>query len=216
MLTLNGKKMAKSTGNNILPMDIFTGKNDKFDKPYSPQVVRFFMLQAHYTSVLDISQKALDASEKGYQRLLEAVNKLAKHQPGELKGEFDTDKWLKNCYAAMDDDFNSPLLIAHLFEAVKYINLIFYEDYPINYDQWKILNKMLPVFIHEVLGIEVEKESSSFAEEKLNKTIGLLIELRNKARINKDFETSDQIRNQLKEYGIHLKDGKEGTDFTFD
>ena len=216
MLTLNGKKMAKSTGNNILPMDIFTGKNDKFIKPYSPQVVRFFMLQAHYTSVLDISQDALDASEKGYQRLMEAVNKLAKHEPGELKGEFDTDKWLKNCYAAMDDDFNSPLLIAHLFEAVKFINLIIHEDHPINYNQWKILNKMLPVFIHEVLGIGVEKESSSLAEEKLKQTVGLLIELRNKARINKDFETSDQIRNQLKEYGIHLKDGKEGTNFTFD
>jgi len=216
MLTLNGKKMAKSTGNNILPMDIFTGKNDKFTKPYSPQVVRFFMLQAHYTSVLDISQDALDASEKGYQRLMEAVNKLAKHQYGKLKGKFDTDKWLKNCYAAMDDDFNSPLLIAHLFEAVKFINLIIHEDHPINYNQWKIINKMLPVFIHEVLGIGVEKESSSLAEEKLNQTVGLLIELRNKARINKDFETSDQIRNQLKEYGIHLKDGKEGTNFTFD
>ena len=216
MLTLNGKKMAKSTGNNILPMDIFTGKNNKFSKPYSPQVVRFFMLQAHYTSILDISQEALDASEKGYERLMESLNKLAKHKPGDLIGKFDTDKWLKNCYAAMDDDFNSPILIAQLFEAVKFINLIIHEDHPINYNQWEILNKMLPVFIHDILGIGVENKSSSLVKEKLNQTISLLIELRNKARVNKDFETSDQIRDQLKEYGIQLKDAKGVTNFTLD
>lgn len=216
MLTLNGKKMAKSTGNNILPMDIFTGKNNKFSKPYSPQVVRFFMLQAHYTSILDISQEALDASEKGYERLMESLNKLAKHKPGDLIGKFDTDKWLKNCYAAMDDDFNSPILIAQLFEAVKFINLVIHEDHPINYNQWEILNKMLPVFIHDILGIGVENKSSSLVKEKLNQTISLLIELRNKARVNKDFETSDQIRDQLKEYGIQLKDAKGATNFTLD
>ena len=216
MLTLNGKKMAKSTGNNILPMDIFTGKNNKFSKPYSPQVVRFFMLQAHYTSILDISQEALDASEKGYERLMQSLNKLAKHKPGDLIGKFDTDKWLKNCYAAMDDDFNSPILIAQLFEAVKFINLIIHEDHPINYNQWEILNKMLPVFIHDILGIGVENKSSSLVKEKLNQTISLLIELRNKARVNKDFETSDQIRDQLKEYGIQLKDAKGVTNFTLD
>ena len=216
MLTLNGKKMAKSTGNNILPMDIFTGKNNKFSKPYSPQVVRFFMLQAHYTSILDISQDALDASEKGYERLMESLNKLSKHKPGDLIGKFDTDKWLKNCYAAMDDDFNSPILIAQLFEAVKFINLVIHEDHPINYNQWEILNKMLPVFIHDILGIGVENKSSSLVKEKLNQTISLLIELRNKARVNKDFETSDQIRDQLKEYGIQLKDAKGATNFTLD
>ena len=216
MLTLNGKKMAKSTGNNILPMDIFTGKNNKFSKPYSPQVVRFFMLQAHYTSILDISQEALDASEKGYERLMESLNKLAKHKPGDLIGKFDTDKWLKNCYAAMDDDFNSPILIAQLFEAVKFINLVIHEDHPINYNQWEILNKMLPVFIHDILGIGVENKSSSLVKEKLNQTISLLIELRNKARVNKDFETSDQIRDRLKEYGIQLKDAKGATNFTLD
>ena len=216
MLTLNGKKMAKSTGNNILPMDVFTGKNNKFSKPYSPQVVRFFMLQAHYTSILDISQEALDASEKGYERLMESLNKLAKHKPGDLIGKFDTDKWLKNCYAAMDDDFNSPILIAQLFEAVKFINLVIHEDHPINYNQWEILNKMLPVFIHDILGIGVENKSSSLVKEKLNQTISLLIELRNKARVNKDFETSDQIRDQLKEYGIQLKDAKGATNFTLD
>ncbi|MDG1292345.1 MAG: cysteine--tRNA ligase [Flavobacteriaceae bacterium] len=214
MLTLNGKKMAKSTGNNILPLDIFTGNNDKFKKPYSPQVVRFFMLQAHYTSILDISEDALEASEKGYLRLMEAVSQLSKVSIGEKPGDFDTDQWLKRCYAAMDDDFNSPLLIAQLFEAVKFINMVVHKDHSINNIQWKTLTKMLATFIHEVLGIAPKEKSSNATEETLNKTVELLIELRNKARANKDFATSDQIRDQLLEYGIQLKDGKEGTQFT--
>ena len=214
MLTLNGKKMAKSTGNNILPMDMFTGNNDMFQKPYSPQVLRFFMLQAHYTSILDISEDALVASEKGYNRLMEAVGKLAKVSPGEKAGDFDTDQWLKKCYAAMDDDFNSPLLIAQLFEAVKFINLVLHEDHPIDKSQWETLTKMLAVFIHDVLGIAPEQKSSDATEKTLNQTISLLIELRNNARSNKDFATSDRIRDQLLEYGIQLKDGKEGTQFT--
>ena len=174
------------------------------------------MLQAHYTSILDISQEALDASEKGYQRLMEAVNNLSKHKPGKESGEFDTDQWLKNCYAAMDDDFNSPLLIARLFDAVKFINLVIHKDEPIDKSQLDTLNTMLPVFIYDVLGIEAEQKSGSAAENKLNQTVELLIDLRNKARENKDFQTSDQIRDRLKEFGIQLKDGKEGTIFTLD
>jgi cysteinyl-tRNA synthetase len=214
MLTLNGKKMAKSTGNNILPLDIFTGNNDKFTKPYSPQVVRFFMLQAHYTSILDISQEALDASEKGYQRLVESIGRLSKVSPGKKAGNFDSDQWLKKCYAAMDDDFNSPLLIAQLFEAVKFINLVVHKDHPIDQSQWETLNRMMAVFIYDLLGIAPEEKSNNATEDTLNKTIGLLIELRNNARANKDFTTSDRIRDQLLEYGVQLKDGKEGTQFT--
>ena len=214
MLTLNGKKMSKSTGNNILPVDIFSGNNDKFNKPYTPQVVRFFMLQAHYTSILDISQEALDASEKGYQKLVDTMARLSKVNPGKIAGDFDVDKWIKKCYAAIDDDFNSPLLIAQLFEAVKFINLVSHKDHPINQSQWKKLSKMMGVFIHDILGIAPLKRHSNANEETLNEVINLLIELRNSARLNKDFTTSDQIRDQLLELGIQLKDSEEGTHFT--
>ena len=214
MLTLNGKKMAKSTGNNILPMDIFTGNNDIFSNPFSPQVVRFFMLQAHYTSILDISQESLEASEKGYKKLMEAVNQLTEINPGNKAGAFDTKQWLEKCYAAMDDDFNSPLLIAQLFEAVKFINLVLHKDIPIDKYQLETLTKMMSVFIREVLGIAPEQEYSRNTDEILHNTIDLLIELRNNARSNKDFVTSDRIRDRLLEFGIHLKDGKEGTQFT--
>ena len=214
MLTLNGKKMAKSTGNNILPMDIFTGNNEIFSNPFSPQVVRFFMLQAHYTSILDISQESLEASEKGYKKLMEAVNQLKEINPGNKAGAFDTKQWVEKCYAAMDDDFNSPLLIAQLFEAVKFINLVIHKDIPIDKYQLETLTKMMSVFIREVLGIAPEQEYASNTDEILHNTIDLLIELRNNARSNKDFVTSDRIRDRLLEFGIHLKDGKEGTQFT--
>ena len=214
MLTLNGKKMAKSTGNNILPIDIFSGNNDKFSKAYTPQLVRFFMLQAHYTSILDISEAALQASEKGYQRLLEALDQLSKITPGTTPGDFDIQQWIKNCYAAMDDDFNSPLLIAQLFEAVKFINKVVHKNHPISQKQAQTLQEKITLFLREVLGIAPEETSNNANTQKLNQTVELLIELRNQARANKDFQTSDRIRDQLAACGIELKDGKEGTQFT--
>ena len=143
-------------------MDIFSGNNDKFKKSYTPQVLRFFMLQAHYTSILDISEDALEGSEKGYQRLIEAVNQISNATTGKIAGDFDTQLWLKKCYAAMDDDFNSPLLIAQLFEAVKFINMVIHKDHPISSSQWKTLNRMLSVFIHDLSLIHISEPTRPY------------------------------------------------------
>src|SRR5690606_36699630 len=123
MLTLNGKRMSKLTGNNHYPLDIFNGENDILSKHYGPALVRLFMMQAHYTSILDLSDEALLASEKGYNRLMEALASLDRLETGP-KSDFDVSAWKQKCYDAMNDDFNTPILNSHLFDAVKQINLI--------------------------------------------------------------------------------------------
>jgi cysteinyl-tRNA synthetase len=214
MLTLNGKKMAKSTGNNILPNEIFEGKNDIFNKPFTPAVVRFFMMQAHYSSILDLSETALMASEKGYLRLMEAMEALEWLTPDtQQTSDFDVQSWRQKCYDAMNDDFNTPVLIAQLFEAVKYINLIRERKSGISNSDSVLLKESMDAFVFEVLGLE-PKAAGSSDTEKLPGVVELLIELRNEARTNKDFTTSDKIRDQLTRLGIQLKDGKEGTTFS--
>ena len=123
MLTLNGKKMAKSTGNNILPGEIFSGNNEILSKPFTPSVVRFFILQAHYRSIFDFSNDALLASEKGFNKLMDAIHHIENMETSNSSG-FDVNAWKEKCYASMNDDFNTPILIAHLFDAVKYINQV--------------------------------------------------------------------------------------------
>src|SRR5699024_9123145 len=123
MLTLNGKKMAKSTGNNILPSEIFNGDNKILSKAFSPSVTKFFMYQAHYRSVLDFSDEALLASEKGYHRLMQAYKALEQLSTSSTS-DMDCEMWRQRCYDAMNDDFNSPILIAHLFEAVSFIRSV--------------------------------------------------------------------------------------------
>lgn len=212
MLTMNGKKMAKSTGNNLLPGEIFSGENEILSKAFAPSVVRFFMMQAHYTSILDLSNDALLASEKGYNRLMEALDGLPTLETGN-KNDFHVAAWKQQCYDAMNDDFNTPILIAHLFEAVKHINLIKEGKENITNDQKELLQHTLNDFVHEVLGLE----RTVAAQDDLNKLSGvveLLIQLRKDARANKDFATSDKIRDQLATLGIQLKDGKEGTTFS--
>ncbi len=212
MLTLNGKKMAKSTGNNVLPDEIFSGENDIFSKPFTPTVVRFFMMQAHYTSILDLSNDALLASEKGYIRLMEAIKTL-EDLPVSKQSDFDVAKWRQSCYDAMNDDFNSPILIAQLFEAVKHINLIRDGKEKITADDLTILSETINVFAFDVLGLE-NKLGTDASSDKLAGVVELLIEMRNEARANKDFITSDKIRDELQALGIQLKDGKEGTSFS--
>ncbi|MDO1513791.1 cysteine--tRNA ligase [Maribacter confluentis] len=212
MLTLNGRKMAKSTGNSILPGEIFSGENDILSKAFSPSMVRFFMMQAHYTSILDISNDALLASEKGFNKLMEAINSL-KFLPVASSSNFNVAEWKSSCYAAMNDDFNTPILIAKLFDAVKHINLIKEGNETITKEDKEELEQTLYAFTFDVLGLE-NKSSSDADSEKLGGVVELLIQLRKEARENKDFATSDKIRDQLSALGIQLKDGKDGTTYS--
>ena len=212
MLTLNGKKMSKSTDNNIYPNEIFSGDNKILSKAFAPSVVRFFMLQAHYTSILDLSNDALLASEKGYYRLMEAYASLDSLETGKA-GSFDYKTWEQNCYQAMNDDFNTPILIAHLFDATKQINLIKDGTETISKEDKEFLKTTLDNFIFDVLGLE-STTANEGKSDTLSGVVQLLIELRNKARANKDFATSDQIRDELIALGIQLKDGKDGTTFS--
>tara|TARA_B110001452_G_scaffold4057_1_gene3696 strand:+ start:6 stop:1484 length:1479 start_codon:yes stop_codon:yes gene_type:complete len=214
MLTLNGKKMAKSTGNNILPEEMFTGKNSIFKKAFSPMVVRFFMFQAHYRSIVDISETALEASKKGFNRLLEGITKMPSLTLSENSTGFDLQQWKSKCYAAMNDDFNSPLLIANLFDAVKYINAIANGLQKISSEDLIELSTLMNAFFFDVLGLMASKNNTSNeTDEKLDGTLQLIIELRNKARLNKDFETSDLIRDSLSKLNIQINDTSEGTLF---
>ena len=212
MLTLNGKKMAKSTGNNILPREILTGENTILSKAFSASVARFFMLQAHYRSILDFSDDAIVAAEKGYNRLMEALN-LLKEISASDNSTIDVPSWKQSCYDAMNDDFNTPILIAQLFEGVKYINLLNDGKETLNAADLQSFSKAMNAFIFDVLGLEDEKVSDS-STDKLEGTVNMLIEMRKQARDNKNFALSDQIRDQLIALGIQLKDGKEGTTFS--
>ncbi len=213
MLTLNGKKMAKSTGNNILPHELFSGDNNILSKAYSPTVAKFFMYQAHYRSILDFSNDALEASEKGYNRLMDAYRSLDT-LPTEGKSSLDISSWRQSCYDAMNDDFNSPILIAQLFEAVKMVNGVKEGVETLSETDLKTLKQTMHAFIFDVMGLLDISSEENKDGSRLDGAVGLLIELRNQARANKDFATSDRIRDELLEVGIQLKDGKDGTTYS--
>ena len=213
MLTLNGKKMAKSTGNNILPRELFSGNNAIMSQPIRPAVAKFFMYQAHYRSILDFSDQAILASEKGYQRLMEAVNTLESIEASD-SSDFAIAPWVDSCYAAMNDDFNSPILIAQLFEATKWINQLNEGGAKITQEDLELLRVTIHSFVYDVLGLPKEMEGQNNGQQQLEAAVNLLIDLRNQARANKDFATSDAIRDRLQEAGIQLKDGKEGSSFS--
>jgi cysteinyl-tRNA synthetase len=212
MLTLNGKKMAKSTGNNILPSEIYQGGSPFLSKAFSPNVARFFMMQAHYRSVLDFTNDGILAAEKGFNRLMEAVDILKELQPSS-NSTINVSEWKQNCYDAMNDDFNTPILIAHLFEAVRLINLVKEGKESINTEDLKTLTETLNSFLFDVIGIKDEKTAANNSD-KLEGVVEMLIDMRKEARANKNFALSDQIRDQLLALGIQLKDGKEGTTFS--
>lgn len=213
MLIMNGKKMAKSTGNFILPNEIFSGENEHITKAYSPSVARFFMLQAHYRSVLDFTNNGLLASEKGFYRLMDAINMLEELKTS-TSTTFNISEWKQGCYDAMNDDFNSPMVIANLFEAVKYINQIKDGSGTITKADLEILKTTIYDFTFDILGLVNVTKVAESTTEKLTSAVDLLIQIRQEARANKDFGLSDKIRNELAAKGIQLNDGKEGTTFT--
>ena len=216
MLTLNGQKMAKSTGNFILPNDFFTGESKHLSKSFSAGCLRFFILQAHYRSVLDFSNEALLASEKGYNKLMESIRISESLNTSLNTSDFNVESWNENCYNAMNDDFNSPILIAELFSVVKFINQVNDGISTVNKKDLEIIINTLNIFVFEVLGLQNVIESANQYKEKLEDTLELLIKLRADARINKDFELSDKIRIELDGIGIQLKDSKGGTTFKID
>lgn len=207
MLTLNGKKMSKSTGNVLSPKELFTGENAILDKAYHPMVVRFFMMQAHYSSTLDFTAEALSAAEKGYDKLMEAIKTLPELSTSASSSE-DVDKMIQGFYQAMNDDFNSPILIARLFDAVRYINSIKDKKATITQADKDRLQTEIYGFVFQVMGLAFKDEQDN---SKLAGAMNLIIELRQQARENKDWATSDKIRDVLAEIGITIKDSKEGT-----
>lgn len=212
MLTMNGQRMSKSTGNYILPMQLVNGDNDFFEKAFHPSVVRFCFLQAHYRSVLDISNDAMMASEKGFNRLMDGIKTLNSLEAS-TESSFDVKSWLKNAYAAMDDDFNTPILISHLFEAIRVINGAKAGTEKLNLEDIETLKASLNAFVFDILGLKSE-ESEQENSDKLDGAIQLLIKMRNQARADKNWALSDQIRDELLAIGIQLKDGKDGTEYS--
>jgi len=206
MLTVNGTRMSKSAGNGFLPLELFSGDHPLLRKGYSPMTVKFFMLQAHYRSTLDFSNDALDASEKGFRRLMSAVNLLDKLSPSE-QNDFDIAALKDKCVAAMSDDFNSSVLIAELFEAVRIINTVYDGKAKISAEALEQIKQLMNDFIFDILGLKDEESSNT----DLNGVLDMVINLRSEAKANKDYATSDKIRIGLQELGIQLKDSKEGT-----
>ena len=208
MLTLNGMKMAKSTGNNILPNEIYEGTSKHLNKAFSPAVARFFMLQAHYRSILDFSSDAIEAAEKGYLKLMAAIKTLDSLEATETDS-FEVLAWIQKSYDAMNDDFNTPVLIANLFEAVKQINLVKDKKATLTKVSIAQLKESLYSFTFDVLGLSGTDDATDSG--KLDAVVEMLIKMRKEARDNKDWTLSDKIRDELMELGIQLKDAKDGT-----
>src|SRR5476651_1582788 len=203
MLTVNGQKMSKSLGNSFLPHELFSGNNHILNKGYSPMTVRFFMLQAHYRSTLDFGNEAMEASEKGFKRLLNAFG-LLEGLKASGTNETDIAALTQRCYAAMDDDFNSPVLIAELFEASRIINSVHDGKMHIDDKNLQALKNLMQHFVLDVLGLK----SEIAANDDLPKVMDMIVNLRSEAKHNSDYATSDKIRDGLQKIGFQLKDSK--------
>ena len=209
MLTVNGQKMSKSLGNSFLPDELFTGKNSILNKGYSPMTVRFFMLQAHYRSTLDFGNDAMEASEKGFKRLMNAYA-LLKELKTSATTEVEIKPLLNRCYEAMNDDFNSPVLIAELFEASRIINSVYDGKLKIDTENLELLKQLMKSFVLDILGLKDEQA----AGDGMPQLMGFIVNLRNQAKASQDYATSDKIRDGLQKIGFQLKDTKEGTNWS--
>lgn len=214
MITINGQKMGKSLGNFITLDEFFSGSHKLLDQAYSPMTIRFFILQAHYRSTVDFSNDALRAADKGVKRLLDAVAAIDRIRPGG-NSDYDVASFRKDCYTALNDDLNTPILIAHLFDAVKAINSAVDGKLSFTAEDLALFRELIHTMVFDILGLKSEKAASGESTETIEGLMDLLLELRKAARSNKDWATSDMIRDKLADLGIVVRDGKDGVSWEF-
>jgi len=211
MITINGQKMARSLGNFITLDQLFTGNHPMLNQAYSPMTIRFFLLQAHYRSTVDFSNEALQAAEKGYQKLMKGIVALNKLKPS-LTSTVDVETLRKKCYEAIDDDLNTPIMLSHLFDGVRYINSAADGSEKLSSTDLAEMKEMYRVFVFEVLGLR--EENDGICNDQLtDELMKIIINLRQDAKNKKEWEISDNIREELKKAGVVLKDLKEGAEW---
>jgi cysteinyl-tRNA synthetase len=213
MLTVNGQKMSKSLGNSFLPHELFAGSHPLLEKGYAPQVVRFFMMQAHYRSTLDFSNDALNAAERGYERMVSAYAALTDCKPSDSSSA-DTEALEQRCYAAMGDDFNTPVLVAELFEAVRMINGCKNGQLQLTAENLFQLKRIMQVFLIEVMGVQPMEEAA--AAELPDLMMDAVFEVRKTLKEKKDYATADLLRDVFAKRNIGIKDTKEGGEWSYE
>ena len=209
MITINGTKMGKSLGNFITLEEFFTGSNNLLAQPFSGMTIRFFILMAHYRGTVDFSNDALQAAEKAMTRLMEAYSNISKIIPSQTS-TVDVSEFRGKCYDAMDDDLNTPILISHLFDASKVINQAFDGKATLTAADIAELKSLFDTFLFDILGMKEDKGDNSGRELAFGKVVDMLLEQRAIAKANKDWATSDKIRNELAALGFEVKDSKDG------
>ena len=215
MVTINGQKMGKSLGNGIFCHELFSGENFQLTQAYSPMTVRFFILQSHYRSTLDFSNEALEAASKGLERLQKGLLRLEQLKPS-TQSTLDIKAWEAKLYEAMNDDFNSPVAIALLFDAVKWIAALAANKEQLDKENLKRFKATFNTFYFEVLGLQLQEESDSSNNEVVGELMKLVLDFRNAAKAQKDYATADKIREELKALNIAIKDGKDGAEWHFE
>ncbi len=212
MITINGQKMGKSLGNFITLGEFFTGGHALLTKAFSPMTIRFFILQAHYRSTVDFSSEALEASEKGLERLMEGYARLQNLKASE-KSSIEIGNLREKCKEAMSDDLNTPIVISYLFESLRIINLVHDGKETISQEDLDELQSVFKLFIEDILGLQPAGTASE-GIEAYRKAVDLLLNIRLEAKKNKDWTTSDKIRDELTSYGFEIKDTKDGFEWS--